>query len=152
MLVFAPPFPGGSLRYYFIQLGKQILSKADKPSPGTGLIVVYRCNQTNEGAIGSIPRNRVSHHPKFARIFTGDDSPSTLIPIKDQLLILVLLDHIFIHDNLAPSRNVDCGEPRMDGIPARSWQTIFRRMDCVARFFGLRSNPRTTARGPARPQ
>src|ERR1700677_3054704 len=44
---FAPSFPGGSLRYYFIYLGKNTLGKTDKPSAGARFIVVYRCNQTN---------------------------------------------------------------------------------------------------------
>src|ERR1700680_4610470 len=97
------------------------------------LAVPHGCDQADQSTVGAVARDGICYHPKFAGVFTGDDAASALIPVKNQLFVQALLNHIFVDNNLAAAGNGNFGITGLNRIPTGSWQTVLGRMNRVAR-------------------
>src|SRR6267378_3087042 len=98
-----------------------------------GFSIIHGRDHADESAICPVARDGVHYHPELARVFAGNNPAVALIPIKNQFLILVPLDHVFVDYNLAPTGNGDRSVSEMNRLPAGPRQAIFWRMNGVSR-------------------
>src|SRR4029077_17746897 len=112
-------------------MGKEEPRKTYQTRPCLRFTIIHGRVYADQSTISTIARDSICHHPEFTPVFTGDNPATTLIPIEHQLFVLLMLDHIFVNDDLAPIWKGDRGISGMNRVPTRSRQTILRRMNRV---------------------
>src|SRR5712675_616228 len=99
---------------------KENLRKTHKSSMRVRFTVVHGRDQADQSTVSAVARNGVRDHPELAIVFTGNDSAATVVPVKNQSLIYVLLNYILVHNNFGSSWNRERDVSGMNRIPTGS--------------------------------
>ena len=72
-----------------IYLGKDCLGEAQRPGTCGRFSVVHRRDQADEVSIRAIARDGIRRHPGLTGVFAGNHPATALVPVENQLFVLV---------------------------------------------------------------